>query len=260
MRKIIVGILGLLAMSFFSVPSFSQMKSAGKTMTWTTSSEAAKTLASTGAEHLMNAEFELAYEDLTAAVKLDPNFTVALTFLTNLTTGASQKSYAQRAQSSASNKTEGEKLFASLTNEKNTQEQRREIWSKLHTMFPDGGMIGHFYVLTRATPDEQFAAAQEYMKKFPDSGPMYNTLAYYYLTSKKDNAKAKECFEKYIALYPDGYNPYDSMGEYYLLTGDMENSKKYYSMSLEKYPFNRSSLNALQKMADDKKKSDDAKK
>ncbi len=43
------------------------------------------------------------------------------------------------------------------------------------------------------------------------------------------------------------------MGEYYLTIGDKENSKKYYSMALEKYPFNNSSLTALQKMTDAEK-------
>lgn len=256
MRKIIVSILSMLVLSVISIPSFSQKKSEGKVMTWTSTSKAAKELAQSGATHLMNAEFALAYQDLLAAVKLDPNFTVALTLLANVTTGATQKSYAQRALKSAANKTAGEKLFASLADEKNNAAARREIWSQLHTMFPDGKMIGDFYVQTRATPDEQMAAAEAYIKKFPTEASMYNTMAYYYLNNKKDNAKAKEYFEKYIALYPEGYNPYDSMGEFYLLTGDMENAKKYYTMSLEKYPFNISSVNALQKMADDKKKSE----
>ena len=260
MRKFIVSILSMLILSGISTSSFSQKKAKEKTMTWTTSSPAAKILAESGANHLMNAEFALAYQDLMAAVKLDPNFTVALTLLSNVTSGATQKSYAQRAIKSAANKTEGEKLFASLAEEKNTRESRTEIWSKLHTMFPDGSMIGDFYVQTRATPEERFTAAQEYIQKFPEKANMYNTMAYYYLNDKKDNAKAKEYFEKYIAMYPDGYNPYDSMGEYYLLTGDMENSKKYYAMALEKYPFNITSVNALQKMADDKKKIDEAKK
>ncbi|MDQ6756892.1 MAG: hypothetical protein M3004_08145 [Bacteroidota bacterium] len=254
MRKITVNILGILLLSILSISSFSQKKAKEKTMTWTTTSPAAKKLAESGANHLMNAEFALAYQDLMAAVKLDPNFTVPLVFLANLTKGSTQKTFAQRAIKSSKTKTAGEKLFATLTDENGTQESRREIWAKLHTMFPDGGMIGHFYVITRATPDEQFAAAQDYMKKFPDNASMYNNIAYYYLQNKKDNAMAKQYFEKYIAKYPEGYNPYDSMGEFYLLTGDMENAKKYYSMSLEKYPYNNSSLNALEKMAEDKKK------
>ena len=223
-------------------------------MPWTTSSNAAKEFAVSGTNHMMNVESAAAYQDFMAAVKLDPNFTIALVFLSNLSVGETRNTYAQRAIKSAANKTEGEKLFASLVDEKITQEDRRAIWDKLHTMFPDGGMIGHFYVITRATPDERFAAALEYNKKFPDNPGMYNNIAYYYLNNKKDNIKAKEYFEKYLAKYPNGYNPYDSMGEYYLLNGDLENSKKYYTMSLEKYPFNSSSLEALQKMEDDKKK------
>jgi len=59
----------------------------------------------------MNAEFAQAYNDFSAAVKLDPDFTVALAFLTNLTTGETQKMYAKKTLASAGNKTDGEKLF-----------------------------------------------------------------------------------------------------------------------------------------------------
>ncbi len=263
MRKFFISIPVMLAILLINVPAISQkkstaskMKSTEKTMTWTTNSKAAKDLAQEGASYLMNAEFPQAYSSLMSAVKLDPNFTVALTLLSNLTTGATQKMYGERARKSAANKTAGEKLFASLTEDKKTQDERRDIWDKLHTMFPDGDMIGDFYVQTRATPEERFAAAQDYIKKFPDQPAMYNTLAYYYMQEKKDNAMAKQNFEKYISLYPNGSNPYDSMGEFYVNTGDTANARKYYNMSLEKYPFSTSSVNALQKMADDKKKAE----
>ena len=121
-------------------------------------------------------------------------------------------------------------------------------------MFPDGGMINNFYVITRATPEERFNAAQDYIKKFPDNPWMYNTIAYYYMLDKKDMAKAKECFDKYLTLYPKGYNPYDSMGEYYMTAGDMANAKKYYTMAVEKYPFSNSSVEALEKINDQAKK------
>ena len=246
----------MLALLLITVPAISQKKSVLKTMTWTTLSKAAKDLASSGADHLMNAEFPQAYTDLVAAVKLDPNFTVALVLLNNLTTGETRKSYAKRAQKSAANKTAGEKLFASLTDEKKTQADRQEIWAKLHTMFPDGQMIGDFYVQSRETPEERFTAAQDYIKKFPKQPAMYNTIAYYYMLDKKDNAMAKQNLDKYISLYPKGRNPYDSMGEFYLNTGDTANARKYYNISLEKYPFSNSSVNAIQKMADDKKKAE----
>jgi Tfp pilus assembly protein PilF len=70
------------------------------------------------------------------------------------------------------------------------------------------------------------------------------------MLDKKDNEMAKKNLEKYMELYSDGANPYDSMGEFYMNTGDMENSRKYYLMALEKYPFMNSSLTALQKIAD----------
>jgi tetratricopeptide (TPR) repeat protein len=222
-------------------------------MTWTSSSEPAKEFALNGADHYMNAEFERAYNDFFTALRLDSDFTVALVFMSNLTVGDTRKMYARKAVQSAANKTEGEKLFASSVDEKTTQDNRREIWAKLHAMFPDGIMLANIYVQTRATPDEQFAAGQDFIKKFPDQPSMYNTIAYYYMGVKKDNAMAKQYFEKYISMYPDGSNPYDSMGEFYMNTGDIVNAEKYYRIALEKYPFTTSSLNALQKIADGKK-------
>lgn len=241
----------MLIMLCFTMHGFSQ----DKKMTWTTKSKQAQELALSGSSHMMNAEFEQAFTDFSAALKLDPDFTVALAFMSNLARGEAKKMYMERAVKSAANKTAGEKLFVTLVNEKNTPEQNRDIWAKLHSMFPDGEMIGDRYVQTRATPEERFAAAQEYIAKFPKQPAMYNTIAYYYMQDKKDNEMAKKNFEKYIALYPDGANPYDSMGEFYMNTGDMENSKKYYAMALDRYPFLNSSITALQKITEKEKNS-----
>ena len=231
----------------FAFQGFSQK------MTWTTKSKAANTLAHSGAAHMMNAEFEQAYQDFSEAIKLDPTFTVPLVFMSNLTYGNARKDYTQRALKSAVNKTGGEKLFSSLLDSGLNRQNRQDVWAKLHTMFPDDAVLGHFYVITRATPEESFAASEDYIKKFPDQPGMYNNIAYYYSKNKKDMDKAKQYLEKYISLYPDGANPYDSMGEFYLDAGDTANAKKYYTMALEKYPFLNSSVNALEKMTTDKK-------
>jgi Tfp pilus assembly protein PilF len=243
-------IISFICMSFvlFSVPAMAQQ------MTWTTKSKEAKSLALAGASHMMNAEFAQAYTDFSSAVKLDPNFMVALVYMANLSYGQTRKDYAARALESTKDKTEGEKLFASTLDPTLKADGRRPIWEKLHKMFPDGKVLANLYVQTRTTPEERFAAAEDYIKKFPDEASMYNTIAYYYMQDKKDNAMAKQNFEKYISLYPDGCNPYDSMGEFYLNTGDTTNAEKYYKMALEKYPFNSSSVDALQKINDAKKK------
>lgn len=247
MRKIIFG-FGCLCLLLITLPGIAQK------MTWTTKSDAARDLAISGAHHLMNVEFPLAYNDLSQALKLDPDFTDALVLMSNLNYGQTRKDFAERAMKSAADKTEGEKMFASLLDTSLKQAQRQDIWAKLHTMFPDGAFIGHIYVISRSDKDESFNAAQEYIKKFPDEPGMYNIIAYYYLQNKKDTAMAKQYFEKYLSLYPDGCNPYDSMGEFYLDTGDTANAKKYYRMALEKYPFYNSALNALQKINAEQKK------
>jgi tetratricopeptide (TPR) repeat protein len=241
MKRILFSSLLLLGFLFFKNPVVSQK------MSWTTNSEEASQQAANGIKHLMNVEFPQAYEDFSNAVKLDPNFTPPLVLLANMSVGATRQAFADRALKSAENKTEGEKLFASLVQAKD-RATAGETLAKLHQMFPDGSLIAWYYSQTRPTDDERFQTAEDNLKKFPDNPAFYNTMAYMYMQQKKDNAKTKEYFDKYVAMYPDGYNPYDSMGEYYLNVGDTTNSKKYYMISLEKYPFANSSLNALQKI------------
>jgi tetratricopeptide (TPR) repeat protein len=259
MNRINAVMLGLLLVTILSVPAMAQQKPAKATdnkkmMTWTTKSKEADALAKKGSDYFLNIEHPQAYDCFTKALQLDPNFTVPLVFMSFMTIGETKKAFADRALKSAANKTEGEKLFATLVDAKGTEESRREVWTKLHEMFPDGAMIGTGYVNSRATPDERLAAAQEYLQKFPDRPWMYNTLGYIYMLDKKDNEMARKNFEKYIQMYPEGYNPYDSMGEFYLTTGDQANAEKYYTKALEKYPFSNSSVVALEKIKEEKKK------
>lgn len=242
----------------FLILFISQGVAQKKTMTWTTSSPEAKEIASKGAGYMMNIEFAQAYTQFEKALELDKDFTIVLTMMSLLTNGETKKSYSARALASAKNKTAGEQLFAKLATPENKQADNQKIWAELHEMFPDGSFLHFYYVLSRPTPAEQFTAAQEYEKKYPESAPIKNILAYLYLQEKKDNATAKKYFEKYVELYPTGCNPYDSFGEYYFITGDMDNAEKYYRLALEKYPFNTSSIEKLNeiKIAKSKAKAD----
>jgi Tfp pilus assembly protein PilF len=241
MKQKIATLLGIALFYLFSFQGLAQKK----TMNWSTKSEPAKALALDGGGYMMNIEFAQAYDKFNQALKLDPDFTVALTLMASLSNGAVKKTYSDKALASAAGKSSGEQLFATLSKPGNKPEENRKIWADLRQQFPDGGFINFFYVLTRATPEEQFAAAQEYQVKFTDVAAIHNILGYGYLQVKKDTLNAKKHFEKYIQMYPDGCNPYDSMGEFYFNSGDMENAEKYYTMALEKYPFNNSSIEKL---------------
>ena len=241
MKKHFISLLSIVAFSLFTINAQAQKK----TMTWTSSSEKAKTLCGEGVDHFFNVEFAQAYEKIKAALELDSNFTVALVFMTNLTQGDLRKKYMEKVTKSLNGKTEGEKLFASTAAEGSTFEKNKETFAKLYKMFPDGNMLGAFYTFNQNDPEEQFKAYEAYHKKFPKQAWVLNFMGYYYMGLKKDMAMAKKYFQMYIDAYPEGFNPYDSMGEYYFNTGDMENSTKYYQMSLQKYPFNNSSINKL---------------
>src|SRR5215212_3996558 len=113
MRKLFPALTILLFCTLVTHNGYAQKKdskqtSQAKTMTWTTKSEAAKKLADEAAQDFMNIERPQAYEKFKKALELDPNFTVALIFMANLTEGEVRKSYEKRALKSAENKTEGE--------------------------------------------------------------------------------------------------------------------------------------------------------
>lgn len=262
MKRVSTLLLGLLLLSFCTTTSMAQKKEAmpvkmkagaQKTMTWTTSSKAARGWAQKGTEHFLNAEWPQAYDYFSRAANMDPAFTEPLIFMSWMAVGESKKDLAQKALKSASNKPEGEKLWASIVDEKSTTESRRDAYTRLHDMYPDDPVIASSFVRSRATLDERIAAAEEYLKKFPNAGHMHNLLGYAYM-EKKDNETAKKHFEQYIKLYPEGYNAYDSMGEYYLTIGDMENAEKYYTKALEKYPFISSAQEAMAKIRAEKQK------
>lgn len=252
MKQKIATLLGIALFFFVGFQGTAQKK----TMTWSSKSEQAKALAMKGGGYMMNIEFAQAYDKFNQALELDPDFTVALTLVASLSNGAFKKTYSDKALASAAGKTAGEQLFATLSKPGNTPEDNGKIWTDLRQQFPDGSFINFFYVLSRATPEEQFSAAQEYLAKFPDVAAIHNILGYGYLQVKKDTVNAKLHFEKYVQLYPDGCNPYDSMGEFYFNSGDMENAEKYYKLALEKYPFNNSSI---EKLGEIKKVKDKAK-
>jgi Tfp pilus assembly protein PilF len=252
MKKKLASLLGIIVFSLF----FFSGQAQDKTIKWTTKSKKARELALQGAKLAMNAEIQQAYDYFNSALKLDPDYTFALVFMAQVTSGATKKDYSEKAIKSASNKSEGEKLYASTVAPGITPETNRQAAAKLYEMYPGEKMFGLNYVFSRATPEEGVKAAEEFLKKFPDDPPINNSLGYMNIQVKKDTAAARRFFEKYIQLYPEGCNPYDSMGEFYFMTGDMDNSEKYYNMALEKYPFNISSIDKLKeiKAIKDKKK------
>lgn len=250
MKRTLAVLTCILLLLHFVFPGIAQKKE----ITWTTKSEAAKKLAIKGAAHMANLEEPQAYNLFRAALELDPDFTIPLVFMSTITVGKTRKEYLDRAKASVTSKTEGEKLLVSTLAPDITAVARRQIWSDLADMFPDDAIVGAYYISTRNNPQQQFIAAQEYIKKFPAEACMYNLLGYLYLQFKKDTVNAKASLEKYIKLYPEGSNPYDSMGEFYFNMGDMANAEKLYVMALEKYPFNISSIDKLKEIRANKEK------
>jgi len=242
MRNFFLKTIGLTLLAFLTLQVIAQ------DIKWTVNKKA-RPYVTKGLGYIMNNENEMAYPEFQKAVMLDANNTVALYYLSTLTTGSVRNNYAQRAMLSLEGKTEGEKLFFTLLDTTLSQKETRDLYAKLHAMYPGSALFGGYYSFTRESDETKLVATQEMIRQFPDQGFAYNNLGYLYMNYKKDMRMAKQSFEKYIALYPGGCNAYDSMGEYYLNNDDYTNARKYYEMALEKYPFYTNSIIKLDEIS-----------
>ena len=84
------------------------------------------------------------------------------------------------------------------------------------------------------------------------SEPELNTLGYRLLQAKRTR-DAIEIFKLNVEAYPGGFNTYDSLGEAYLRNGDKELAIANYKKSLELNPKNKSAIDALASLTNERK-------
>jgi Tfp pilus assembly protein PilF len=82
------------------------------------------------------------------------------------------------------------------------------------------------------TPAEQFAAVKQWVAKFPDYGPGYNSLAYS-AWAAGDHAAALDAAMKQVQLIPKSPNAHDSYAEMLQWSGKLSEAATHYQGALE---------------------------
>lgn len=182
-----------------------------------------------------NVRFTEATAALNQAIKLDPDFAVALAYqgivtpgprgLTFLEQASAKTNMAPTAISKPLPVSKAERLFieASLAGRRGEFAKSDDLWKQVTDAAPNDWRA----YMARG---QQLSASQKYPEAIdalnkaiainPNAGPAYNTLAYVHL-AKGDAAPAVEALKRYVSLNPNEPNPHDSLGEAMMTAGDL---------------------------------------
>ena len=225
-----LAILSLFACSPAQAPAPAQQTQAPKQIPVTSKSTAAVEHFNKGRDLADNLRQPEAAAEFDEAIKLDPDFALALAYRGIVTPGRKGLEDIEQAKAKAGPVSKGEQMLidAMLAGRRGEQARSVEIWGQLADAFPDDwrvhmGRGAQLYgsekydeaivSFTKATTLEPTAAA-----------PAYNMIGYAYLV-RGQTAPAIEALKKYAELRPNEPNPQDSLGEALMAAGQMADAE-----------------------------------
>ena len=221
-----LAILSLVACSSANEPAAVPQAQNPKQIPITTKSTAALEHFNKGrdfADNLRQAEAASAFDE---ALKLDPDFALALLYRGNVTPGAKGLADIEQAKAKAASASTGEQMLidAVLAGRRGELARSEEIWAKLADSFGDDWRVhmGRGAQLFGAQKyDDAIASLTKATTLEPSAaGPAYNMIGYAHLV-RGQTGPAIEALQKYAALNPNEPNPQDSLGEAQMAAGQM---------------------------------------
>jgi tetratricopeptide (TPR) repeat protein len=207
----------------------------------TTSSPAAARYFETGMVHYENHRWNFALRDWNEAIKLDPNFALAYTWICFTTVDPAEES-ADRAKAVAllKNITPAEQLMVRwmMGVHGNNYLEGISAMNDLLAMVPHDKRINFLVAYWLYKQDQyEFAKKLTLRALAEDSryATAYNQLAYLY-SRVPDYPKSLEAAAKYVELLPNEPNPHDSYGEMLRLAGHFQEALEQYRLALKMDP------------------------
>jgi tetratricopeptide (TPR) repeat protein len=212
-----------------------------ETLPVTTASAAAAHDFENGMVHYENHRWNLALNDWRNAVKLDPKFALAYTWICVTTTDPAEESrYRAQAKASMSNASAAEQLMVRwlIGTHENHYVAGISAMNDLLGLYPRDKRLNFLFAYWLYKHD-QYDLAEKLTRKAlaEDSGyaTAYNQMGYLY-SRRGDYAKALAATEKYVKLLPNEPNPHDSYGEMLRFSGRFEEALAQYRMALKMDP------------------------
>ncbi len=207
----------------------------------TTSSPAAARYFETGMVHYENHRWNFALRDWNEAIKLDPSFALAYTWICFTTVDPAEEG-ADRAKAVAllNNITPAEQLMVRWMAGVHGNNYLAGIsaMNDLLALYPHDKRINFLVAYWLYKQDQYELAKKLTLRALAEDSKYataYNQLAYLY-SRVPDYPKSLEAAAKYVALLPDEPNPHDSYGEMLRLAGHFQEALEQYRLALKMDP------------------------
>lgn len=204
----------------------------------TTSSPAAARYFENGMRQYEMHRWNFALNDWHEAVKLDPDFALAHTWICMTTVDpAEEASHREQAKAAIKNASAGERLMVKwmAATHENRYVEGITAMNDLLSMYPHDKRI-HFLFGYWLYKQDQYEIAEKLtlaaLAEDDKYATAYNQMAYLY-SRRGDYPKALEAAGKYVQLLPNQPNPHDSYGEMLRLSGRFDDALQQYHMALK---------------------------
>lgn len=204
----------------------------------TTASAAAARYFETGMVNYENHRWNFALNDWREAIKLDPKFALAYTWICMTTTDPAEESNDRgQAKANAGQATPAEQLMVRWVAgiHENNYVEGIAAMNDLLAMYPQDKRLNFLVGYWLYKQDEYDLSEKLTLRALAQDSnyaTAYNQLGYIY-SRRGDYPKAIEATGKYVKLLPNEPNPHDSYAEMLRLSGRYEEALTHYRMALK---------------------------
>lgn len=208
-----------------------------QTLPVTTTSPAAARYYENGMMQYEAHRWNLALNDWHEAVRLDPKFALAYTWISMTTVDpAEESSSREKAKASAKDATQAEQLMVRWMAgiHENNYVQGISAMNDLLALYPQDKRLNFLIGYWLYKQDEYDIAEKLTLRALAQDSnyaTAYNQMAYLY-SRHAEYDKALEAAARYVKLLPNEPNPHDSYGEMLRLSGRFDEALKHYRMAL----------------------------
>jgi tetratricopeptide (TPR) repeat protein len=188
-------------------------------------------------DNLRNAE---AAQEFDQALRLDPDFTLAMAYRGIVTTGPEGLKQIEQANAKAASLSKPEQLFigATLATRQGDFAKAEDLWKQAAEAVPADWRV-------QMARGVQLFIAQKYGEAIDaltkatainqNAGPAYNMIGYAHLF-QGEGAPAADALKKYASLLPNEPNPQDSLGEALMAQGQFADAEAAFRRALSLSP------------------------
>jgi tetratricopeptide (TPR) repeat protein len=188
-------------------------------------------------DNLRNAE---AVQELDQAIKLDPDFALALAYRGSGVPGPEGLKDLEQARAKAGAASKPEQLLIAvfLSSQQADFAKSQDLWKQLTEAVPDDwrahmGRGAQLFVLQKYS--DALDALNKATALNPNAGPAYNMIGYAHLV-QGEAGPAVEALRKYASLAPNEPNPQDSLGEALMANGQFADAEAAFQKAISLSP------------------------